>query len=96
MPHSHYVLDLYFGDGTQRGPRQHEAMRLVADDDSTAIAEGKRIDSWKRSNSFQIRAITSSARSGDRVIFVSTPQENVESAPVIELSNLAAVDLPLR
>jgi hypothetical protein len=92
MPHSHYVLDLYYLEDAKPDRRQHEALRLVADNDAAAIAEGKRIDTWKKSRSFQIRAITSSARSGDRIVFASAPVEAGSDSSIIELPGPAVAD----
>ena len=83
MPHSHYVMDLYFQEASNPDRLHHEALRLVADDDDAAIAEGKRIDRWKRPQSFKIRSIRSSTRSGDLVLYTSPPVEEGGPDPVV-------------
>jgi hypothetical protein len=83
MAHSHYVVDLYFRDTTNPDRLHHEALRIVADNDDAAIAEGKRIDGWKHPHSFQVRSIKSSTRSGDVVVYASPPLEDGIDDPVV-------------
>jgi hypothetical protein len=80
MPHSHYVMDLYFQDGAKPDKPRHEALRIVADSDDDAVTEGKRIDGWKKPSSFQIRSIRTSTRSGDKVIYTSPAAETDDAA----------------
>ncbi len=75
MAHSHYVMDLFFPDDRKPDGLHREVMRIVADDDAAAVAEGARIDQWRQSSFYRIRAITNSARSGDKLIFSSEPAE---------------------
>jgi hypothetical protein len=73
VAHSHYVMDSYFSGGSA-SPRR-EVMRIVADNDTSALVEAKRLDSWKQSSFYEVRSINSSARSGDKVIFTSRVEE---------------------
>lgn len=77
MAHSHYVIDSYFSEGSAT-PRR-EVMRIVADNDTDALVEAKRLDGWKQSSFYEVRSINSSARSGDKVIFTSRVEEPVPS-----------------
>lgn len=81
MAHSHYVMDSYFPDGGGSDRFRREALRLVASDDAEAMAEGRRIDQWKKSSFYQIRSIVTSARSGDKVIYSSRAAEAAPSEP---------------
>ncbi|MEP7241283.1 MAG: hypothetical protein ABI697_10400, partial [Devosia sp.] len=69
-------MDLYFQDAARSDRLRHEALRIVADDDDAAVAEAKRIDSWKRPYSLQVRLIRSSTRSGDKVVYLSPSVED--------------------
>jgi len=71
MAHSHYVMDLYFPPVGRSNTPRHEALRIVADDDDAAVLEAKRINVWRKPETFGVRAIRTSARSGDRVIYTS-------------------------
>ena len=75
MAHSHYVMDLYYplAEGSDRFRR--EVLRIDAADDEAATAEGQRIDAWRKPAYFIVRAIQTSARSGDRVIYTSQVEE---------------------
>jgi hypothetical protein len=79
MAHSHYVMDLYFPDDAHPERPHREVLRIVADSDEAAITEGKRVNGWRKPRSFQIRSITSSTRSGDKVVFLSPEQGAEES-----------------
>lgn len=81
VPHSHYVMDLYFAADDGSSKLRREALRIVADDDAAAIAEAQRIDQWKKTASFQVRSIRNSARSGDKVIYSSAPADDETDAP---------------
>ena len=67
----------YFSEGSAT-PRR-EVMRIVADNDTDALVEAKRLDGWKQSSFYEVRSINSSARSGDKVIFTSRVEEPVPS-----------------
>lgn len=91
MPHSHYVMDLYYRESEASDRFQREVLRIDAADDEAAAAEGKRIDAWRKTGYYIIRAIQTSARSGDRVIYTSRVDDVVapEAPPadaVIELT----------
>ena len=73
MAHSHYVMDLYYPPIGRSSTPRHEALRIVADDDEAAVVEAKRIDQWRKPDTFGVRAIRTSARSGDRLIYSSPP-----------------------
>ena len=79
MAHSHYVMDLYYreSDGSDRYNR--EVLRIDAADDEAAAVEGQRIDAWRKTGYYTVRAITTSARSGDRVIYTSRVDEEASS-----------------
>jgi hypothetical protein len=91
MAHSHYVMDSYFSDGAGANGLRRETVRMDdLADDTAAIVEGKRIEGWKKPAFYEIRAIMTSTRSGDRLIHSSrtsgdaaidteTPGEPVES-----------------
>jgi len=84
MAHSHYVMDLYFLPVGRSDTPRHEALRIVADDDDAAVIEAKRIDVWRKPETFGVRAIRTSARSGDRVIYsspIGTETATDESPP---------------
>lgn len=69
MAHSHYVLDLYYpGDGDTTDLLRREVMRIDARDDAQAVEEGTRISGWRHPVRFDVRAITNSARTGDRLV----------------------------
>jgi hypothetical protein len=68
-------MDSYYPDDNARDGLRREVMRIVADDDEAAITEAKRLDSWKQSSFYEIRAIKNSARSGDKVIFSTRVEE---------------------
>ena len=73
MSHLHYVMDLYFPEGRPDLLRR-EALRIVARSDEQALAECGRVNSWRRSHHYDIRAITGADRLTDRVIY-SSPAE---------------------
>lgn len=90
MAHSHYVMDTYFPERPGSDRFKRATMRIVADDDAGAVAEGKRIDAWKKSSFFEIRAISTSSRTGDRQLFSSRPAQAVEEPTAID----AAIEQP--
>jgi hypothetical protein len=85
MAHSHYVLDLYFQDDERSDRLRREVLRIDAKDDGEALAEGLRVDSWKKTHHYAVRAIQSPARTADKLIYTSPvadpPPE--EPAPVV-------------
>jgi hypothetical protein len=68
MAHSHYVLDLYYAGVGDIDLLRREVMRIEARDDAAAIEEGIRISGWRHPVRFDVRAITNSARKGDRLV----------------------------
>lgn len=75
MARSHYVMDLFYPatDGSDRLRR--EVLRIESENDEAALAEGQRIDGWRKTEFYQIRAIHNSSRAGDKVIFSSQVEE---------------------
>ncbi len=73
-------MDSYFADERERDGLRREVMRIVADDDAEALAEAERLDSWKNSSFYEVRAIKNSVRSGDKVIFSSRAAQSLEPA----------------
>lgn len=93
--HTHYVMDLFYPERPGSDRFRRDVLRFEAHDVEAALAEGRRIDSWRKSSFYRIRQITSSARSGDVVIYDSEPQSAVsvpdtmaDTAP----AELASVD----
>ena len=64
-------MDLYYPESEGSDRFRREVLRIDAPDDAGAEAEGKRIDAWRKPGYFIVRAIQTSARSGDRVIYTS-------------------------
>jgi hypothetical protein len=82
MAHSHYVMDLYFDDGTR--DLRREVLRITAHDDDEAIGEATRIFGWRFPVKYAVRAITKGARTGHRVVHSFTappPMIEVEPEP---------------
>ena len=88
MSHSHYVMDLYFPEDNQTGGLRREVLRIVARSDEQALAECWRVDSWKRSHHYDIRAITGADRSADKVIY-SSPAEATRVGGIPETATFA-------
>lgn len=72
--HTHYVMDLFYPERPGSDRFRREVLRFDAHDVDTALAEGRRVDTWRKSSFYRIRQITSSVRSGDVVVFDSEPQ----------------------
>ena len=68
MAHSHYVLDLYYAGVGDPDLLRREVMRIEARDDAGAVDEGTRISGWRHPVRFDVRAISNSARTGDRLV----------------------------
>ena len=81
MAHVHYVLDLYFPEGSKPDQFRREVLRIEAANDREAVAEGVRVNGWRQPSYYRVRAIKTSARSGDVVLFETQPQvaESVEA-----------------
>ena len=79
MAQSHYVLDLYYAGDDDTDVLRREVMRIEARDDAEAVEEGSRISGWRHPVRFDVRAITNSARTGDRLVHTAAPA--VESRP---------------
>ncbi len=75
-PH-HHVIDFHFPD-ERIGYYRREVMRIDVADDAEALAEAARLDGWKKSSFYQVRAIMTSTRSGDRVIFSTLAPDHGE------------------
>lgn len=67
----HYVMDLYYPDRDARDGYRREALRIDASGDEEAVDEAKRMDRWRASTFFRVRAIRTSARSTDVVVYSS-------------------------
>jgi hypothetical protein len=74
-------MDLYF---LAAGKPRHEALRIDAEDDEAVISEAKRIDVWKKPASFQVRAIRTTSRTGDRLVYSSAPADEAVAPPAGE------------
>ncbi|MEO7224292.1 MAG: hypothetical protein ABIY37_17625 [Devosia sp.] len=85
MAHSHYVIDLFYREAEGSDRFRREVLRIEAADDAEAIAEAVRVDTWRNTDYYAVRAINGSARSADRVVHTSEvknvpPAE--DSAPI--------------
>lgn len=80
MAHVHYVMDLYYPEGRKGDQFRREVLRIDAESDGAAIAEGVRISGWRQPSFYRVRSIRTSARSGDVVLFETQPRvaENAE------------------
>jgi hypothetical protein len=79
MAHSHYVMDLYFRqEGAKPDAMHREVMRIVAADDAEAVEEATRISGWREPTRYDVRAITNSVRSGDRLVHASVAEPIVD------------------
>jgi hypothetical protein len=81
MAHSHYVMDLYHDDGNASALRR-EVLRITAGDDTEAISEASRINSWRQPVRYEVRAIAKAARANHRLVHASiaepaTPSDEV-------------------
>jgi len=70
---THYVMDLYYPEERQPARFRREVLRIDAEHNLAAIAEALRIDGWRKSSHYRVRAIKNSSRSSDEVLFESTP-----------------------
>ena len=84
MAHSHYVIDFYYPAGGKPDAMRREVMRIEAASDAEATEEAIRISGWRHPVRFDVRAITNSVRTGDRLVHasVAAPQDAGEPAPV--------------
>lgn len=91
MAHSHYVLDLYYAGDSDPEKLRREVMRIEAQDDDEAIQEGIRVSGWRHPVRFDVRAITNSARTGDRLVHTATtaPEAEPTEAPAAGLDGSA-------
>lgn len=71
MAHSHYVLDLFFQQGSDPDRYRHEVLRIDGNDDDAALAEGRRVDAWRKPDYFVVRAIKTTARNHVRELYDS-------------------------
>ena len=90
MARSHYVMDLFYpvSEGSDRLRR--DVLRIEAENDEAAIAEGQRIDSWRKTQFYNTRAIHNSSRNGDKLIFTTQVEEPPQSDAVAEDTEGAA------
>jgi hypothetical protein len=72
MVHSHYVLDLYYSGDRDTDLMRRDVMRIEARDDAEAIQEGIRVSGWRHPVRFDIRAISNTARAGNRLVHTAT------------------------
>ena len=68
-------MDSFYPESADSDRLRKETVRIFADDDPSAVAEGQRIDAWKGSTYYRIRAINSSARTGDKIIYDTKPAD---------------------
>jgi hypothetical protein len=78
MAHSHYVMDLYYPQGSDPDRFRREVLRIDARDDAAAEAEGHRVDAWRKPAYFILRSIQTSARNRERQIFDSRGEQQAE------------------
>lgn len=71
MAHSHYVVDLYYPADGNTDTLRRDVMRIEAASDTEATEEAIRISSWRHPVRFDLRAITNSVRTGDRLVYAS-------------------------
>jgi hypothetical protein len=75
-------MDLYFHDDAHPDRPYHEVLRITADGDEAAVAEGMRISGWRKPESFKVRSIRSSSRNGDKLIYESAPDGDNAGAAI--------------
>jgi DNA-binding transcriptional regulator of glucitol operon len=75
MAHSHYVMDLYYPQGSDPDRFRREVLRIDAKDDEAAEAEGRRVGAWRKPAYFVMRSIQTSARNREREIFDSRSEQ---------------------
>ena len=85
-------MDLYFPDDRGSGKFRREVLRMDAPDDAAAMAEANRIDLWKGTSFYEVRAITKSVRTGDKLIFSSRPPEPAPGEPEAAESQAPAAE----
>lgn len=74
MAHVHYVIDLFYPEGSKPDQYRREVLRIEVPDNEAAIAEGERISGWRQPSHYRVRAIRTSARSGDVILFETQPK----------------------
>ena len=82
MPHSHYVMDLFFLERAGSDKLRREVLRIDADSDEAAQAEGLRVDGWRQTHHYQIRSIQTPARAADKLIYTSPVAEAADEPPL--------------
>ena len=92
MAHSHYVMDLYFRADERSDRLVRDVLRIEAKDDEEALAEGRRVDGWRMTHHYDIRAIQSPARAAHKLVYSSPVRE--APAPV-EAAVEVALEMPL-
>jgi hypothetical protein len=88
-------MDLYYPLAIGSDRFRRGVLRIDAADDDAAAAEGRRIDGWRKTAYYTVRAIQTSTRSDDRLIFSSRVEETapVEDT-VIEVAPQRATSSP--
>ncbi len=89
MAHSHYVIDLFYREAEGSDRFRREVLRIEAADDAEAVAEAVRVDTWRNTDYYAVRAINGSARSADRVVHTSVVKNvpPAEEASPIEVAS---------
>jgi hypothetical protein len=70
----HYVVDLYYPEDERPDRFRREVLRIEALDDGEAVAEGLRISGWRHPSHYRVRAIKTSVRSDDVILFETQPK----------------------
>jgi hypothetical protein len=86
MAHSHYVVDLFYREAEGSDKFRREVLRIEAAGDDEATTEAARLDTWRKTDYYTVRAINGSARSADRVVFTS-PVQATTDGPTIEVAS---------
>jgi hypothetical protein len=73
-------MDLFYREDAKSDRYRREVLRIEAADDQAAMAEGKRIDGWRQTEYYTVRAIQTSSRTNDRLVHSS----RVEDVPATE------------
>jgi hypothetical protein len=81
-------MDLYYRESEGSDRYHREVLRIDAADDEAAVAEGRRIDAWRKTGYYNVRAIQTASRSGDRLIFTSRVED--EAVPAEGVITLAS------
>ena len=80
MAHSHYVVDLYYATDGKPDQLRREVLRIESATDAEATEEAIRMSGWRHPVRFDVRAITNSVRTGDRLVHSSVAVSEAEDA----------------